>query len=240
MERVFLQDAYRQAIFAKVVAVQGNRVEFDRTLFYGETKTYGHLQASDRGHFFHGGAKTWVQRVVDRENRILHYVDGVPPEVGADARLHLDWERRFPLMRAHTALHLFLRALQETKAGEVLAPPEVVAGGQAKLHVRFKAYSPKLLADLVALVRSRVAENRPVTSRYVARDDLVHVATPQPHLDAIAPGEPSLRLVEVEGVCRYPCDGLHVRRTGEVGGFSMGDVLARREGHRLMLRVARE
>lgn len=241
VERVYLQDPYKQGLFAKVVAVAGNRVEFDKTLFHGESRAYGHPQAGDRGHFFHGGSKTWVQRVVDRENRVLHFVDGVAPEVGAEARLHLDWDRRFPIMRAHTALHLFLKALTEARAGEVVAPPEVVAGGQVKLVVRFKAYSPPVLAGLVGAVRERIKENRPVTTRYAAREDAERASDPQAFLDGSAPGEPTLRLVEVEGVCRYPCDGLHVRRTGEVGeGFSVGDVLPRREGHRLMLRVPRK
>ncbi|HWG90509.1 MAG TPA: hypothetical protein VNZ52_06620, partial [Candidatus Thermoplasmatota archaeon] len=204
VERVFLQDPYKQALFAKVVAVQGNAVEFDRTLFFGESKAYGHPQPGDRGHFFCGGAKTWVQRVVDRENRVVHYVDGVVPAVGAEARLHLDWDRRFPIMRAHTALHLFLEAFTAARAGELLAPPEVVTGGQVKVQVQFKAYSPKVLAGLVETVRARIRENKPLTVSYMPRDDAARIALPQPFLDAVAPGEPTLRLVRVEGGTAVP------------------------------------
>jgi misacylated tRNA(Ala) deacylase len=99
-------DAYLKEIYAAVVAVEGDRVALDETVFYAR----GGGQPADRGTLSWDGGEA---RIVDvrREKgeaggRIWHLLEGQTPPEGERVHGELDWERRHALMRAHTALHV--------------------------------------------------------------------------------------------------------------------------------------
>src|SRR5260221_4676180 len=101
-ELLFREDPYLKACDATIVAVHGDAIELDRTVFY----PLGGGQAGDTGRI-----GNW--RVLDTRkgpaggDAVLHVLEtGGAAAVGAKVELALDWERRHRLMRLHTALHL--------------------------------------------------------------------------------------------------------------------------------------
>ena len=101
-EPYFQSDAYLRAFDAAVTAVEGQDVALDATAFYpgggGQPNDVGALQA---------GGENWPVVAVRRQDgAIWHTVEGTPPQVGMRVQGTLDWERRYALMRTHTALHI--------------------------------------------------------------------------------------------------------------------------------------
>ena len=43
---------------------------------------------------------------IDADGDVLHRLDGPPPPTGAEVTGELDWNRRYMLMRYHTATHV--------------------------------------------------------------------------------------------------------------------------------------
>ena len=74
----------------------------DRTAFYAG----GGGQPSDTGPLEAGGKSYRVTRVTGRGGVIVHELEGDPPEAGTSVNGQIDWERRYQLMRTHTALHI--------------------------------------------------------------------------------------------------------------------------------------
>src|SRR5947207_15170230 len=98
---LFRDDPYLTSSEATVIALHGDAVELDRTVFY----PLGGGQAGDTGRIGH-----W--RVIDTRkgplpDQVLHVLEpGSNPTAGAKLEAQLDWERRHRLMRLHSALHL--------------------------------------------------------------------------------------------------------------------------------------
>ena len=108
-EYVFRSQSYLKSIDAKVTEVtpEGGIV-LDRTIFYaasgGQPNDTGRIVASD-------GRIVPIINVVHPEGdktRIVHApADGAPQLTAGDpVTLELDWDRRYRLMRMHTALQL--------------------------------------------------------------------------------------------------------------------------------------
>ena len=131
-ELLFREDPYLRACEATIVSVHEGAVELDRTVFY----PLGGGQAGDTGKL--GG---W--RVIDTRkgaDTVLHILEpGAAPQPGMKVEIEIDWERRYRLMRYHTALHLL---------GSIVKAP--VTGGRInddKAHLDFDIEMEKLVKD---------------------------------------------------------------------------------------------
>src|SRR5918999_4911496 len=98
-ELLFREEPYLKACEATVVAVSGDAVELDRTVFY----PLGGGQAGDTG-------KLGPWRVIDTRkgasgDSVFHVLEpGAKPAAGEQFQIEIDWERRPPLMRVHKGL----------------------------------------------------------------------------------------------------------------------------------------
>jgi misacylated tRNA(Ala) deacylase len=218
-ELLFRQDPYLRACDATVIAVHGDSVELDRTVFY----PLGGGQAGDTGRL--GERRVLDTRKTPAGDGVLHLVaPGANIAVGSTVRAELDWERRHRLMRLHTALHLL---------GAVVKAP--VTGGRIaedKAHLDFDIDMAALVASQIEvrlneLVRAGVATRATwiTDAELDARPELVKTMSVAPPR-----GEGRVRLLEIPGIDLQACGGTHVANTGEIGALKV--VRIRSEGKR--------
>src|SRR5260221_7407225 len=105
-ELLFREDPYLKACDATIVAVHGDAIELDRTVFY----PLGGGQAGDSGQM---RGRFGALRVVDTRkgpaggDSVLHVLEpGGAAAMGAKVALAAHWARRPRPMRPHIALHL--------------------------------------------------------------------------------------------------------------------------------------
>ncbi|HYR35812.1 MAG TPA: alanyl-tRNA editing protein [Burkholderiales bacterium] len=218
-ELLFRDNAYLKSCEATVVAVHGDTIELDRTVFY----PLGGGQAGDTG-------RVGPWRVVDTrkgpgQDQVLHVLEpGSNPAAGGKVELQLDWERRHRLMRLHTALHLL---------GAVVKAP--VTGGRIaddKAHLDFDIEMERLVKEAIEaqvneLVRTGTA-TRPLwitDAELDARPELVRTMSVAPPR-----GEGRVRLLEIPGIDLQACGGTHVADTAEIGALRVARI--RSEGKR--------
>lgn len=243
-ERLYLEEPRRKTALATVTGHASGGFLLDRTVFHAPLRGYHHDQPCDRGHVLAEGHKLKIDKVLwDDRGRLVHRTSGPLPPVGAKAQLHLDAPRRDLQARAHAAAHLLAAALVEQRA-ELLAPPRVVGGGEARLLARFRpadlahATPRELAARAVARAQQMADARVPVEARWATRDDAArHVAPHAPPLDDVMPGEPTLRLVRMGDACTMPCDAPLPENTREVGRLQLTLVQANRDGARVGARV---
>ena len=216
---LFRENPYLKACEATVVAVNGNAVELDRTVFY----PLGGGQAGDTG-------KIGPWRVIDTRkgasgDSILHLLE---PEAkltpGEKLEIAIDWERRHRLMRLHTALHLL---------GAVVKAP--VTGGRIgddKAHLDFDIEMEKLVKEEIeARLNELISSSCKTQARWItdaeldARPELVKTMSVVPPR-----GEGRVRLLEIPGVDLQACGGTHVKNTAEIGRLAVARI--RSEGKR--------
>lgn len=220
-EFLFRDDAYLKSVEAKVIAVteQGGIV-LDRTVFY----------ASSGGQPGDSGTLAWGDDRVLKVSTTIH-PDGdktaivhVPaegqdlPRPGDIVVAGLDWDRRYRLMRMHTALHLL----------SVVFPFPVTGGqiGEDKGRLDFDMPEvPENLDALEAQLNDMVAADHAVTTEWIsdaemaAKPDLIKTMKVKPPM-----GQGRVRLVRIGDIDLQPCGGTHVARTGEIGRLALGKI----------------
>jgi misacylated tRNA(Ala) deacylase len=216
---LFREDAYARECDATVLAVTAEGgIVLDRTVFYAQ----GGGQPGDVGAILRrDGAPLAVTNTVYGPDRatIVHLA-GVPGalEPGEAVTLRLDWERRHPRMRIHTALHLLSVVLPYPVTGGAIGEGE----GRLDFDIPEGGLDP---ADIAARLNALVARDAPVSERWItdaeldANPALVKTMSVKPPR-----GSGRVRLVEIEGIDLQPCGGTHVRRTGEIGRVTVTDV----------------
>src|SRR4030065_2655993 len=104
-KQLYLQDSYRRTFEATIQNVNGNEVILDQTIFHPLTGGV----ANDVGDLMVEGVKRKVLRVeINRATKeITHVLEDVSGlKVGDVVKGEVNWDRRYALMRLHTAAHL--------------------------------------------------------------------------------------------------------------------------------------
>jgi misacylated tRNA(Ala) deacylase len=236
-EPLYLSDAYRKSVTARVTALTGEGgIVLDRSIFYPR----GGGQPGDSGTLDWDGGRIAVAAAVKGEGGAIVLVPAEPvtlPPVGAEVGQRLDWDRRYGHMRIHTALHLL----------SVVIPLPVTGGavGADKGRLDFDMPdAPEDKALLEGRLNALVSRDLPVSEDWIteaeldAQPDLVKTMSVQPPR-----GAGRVRLVRIgEGanqVDLQPCGGTHVARTGEIGKLSFGKIEKKgRQNRRVTIALA--
>ena len=211
-ELLYLRDAEQREFDAEVLAVDGDRVSLDRTLFY----VTGGGQPHDTGRLTWAGGGAEVVEVSKVGSRVWHRVDGLAPPVGVAVGGTVDWERRYALMRTHTALHVLCGVIWN----EWAVP---VTGGNmeplsARMDFEFDPLPEGFGPRIEELVNAELALDRPIEVSFLPRsialadEDLIRTK-----VSLIPESVPEIRVVDIVGLDKQADGGTHVRSTGEVG-----------------------
>jgi misacylated tRNA(Ala) deacylase len=205
---LYLRDAYVTTADASVVAVDGDRVALDRTVFYPT----GGGQPHDTGTL--GAA-----RVVDVRkdgDLVWHTVDGPTPSLDDSVALTIDWDRRHVLMRTHTALHVLCGVIWNEWG-------TAVTGGNmeplsARMDFEFDPLPEGFGARVEQLVNDELAAAHPIEVSFLPREtavedeDLIRTK-----VNMIPTTVKEIRVVDIVGLDKQADGGTHVHSTDEVG-----------------------
>ncbi len=120
---LFRDDAYLKSATARVVAVHERGIELDRTIFYPQ----GGGQQGDAGTLVRANGERIAiadTRKGEALNSVLHIPAPAMPlaEPGETLTLEIDWQRRYALMRLHTALHVMSCVVVAPVTGGNISP----------------------------------------------------------------------------------------------------------------------
>jgi len=213
-ELLFRDDAYLRSTSARVRAVHERGVELDRTLFYPQ----GGGQVGDTGVITRAnGERISIvdTRKGEAHDSVLHVLDSASPrpEVGEPVLLAVDWERRYALMRLHTALHVLSCVVVAPVTGGNIAPDKARLDFDIDMSL---LDAEKIERQTNALIARGIAtETVWITDAELdARPELVKTMSVQPPR-----GAGRVRLLRIPGIDLQPCGGTHVANIGEIGAI---------------------
>ena len=220
-------DSYVRDFTTHVAAVQADqkRIVLDRTAFYpgggGQPYDVGTLAA---------GEQTLVVSKVERQgDDILHHVD-VEGDVLLSPRLHagcaitghVDWERRYRLMRTHTALHILCGVVWRDYGAQVTGGNMEPLKG--RMDFEFEALRQELVREIEAKVNEEVERGREVRVRQVPRAEAFQIPDLiRTKINLLPEGIEEIRTVEIVGLDLQADGGTHVANTQEVGPIRIVD-----------------
>jgi misacylated tRNA(Ala) deacylase len=217
-ELLYHADSYIREFDAQVTDVVDGGVVLDRTAFYPG----GGGQPCDLGKLTSEDGRWDVVKVKRVQGQIVHALDGESPPVGARVRGVLDWDRRYALMRTHTAMHILCGVIWRDYGASV-------TGGQMKpLHGRmdfeFEHMHRELVNEIEEKINVEVAAGRPVSTRILPREEAFQIPDLiRTKINLLPPHITQVRVVEIEGLDLQADGGTHVANTSEVGTLRIVD-----------------
>ena len=206
-------DSYLREFDATVTAVTAGGVVLDRSAFYPG----GGGQPSDTGVLGAGDELYAVKRVSRQDGRHVHQIDGPDrPEVGARLKGVLDWERRYQLMRTHTALHVLCGVIWRDYGAQV-------TGGNmepltARMDFEFERMSAEFAAEVEELINKEVEAARPVETLSLSREEAFKIPDLiRTKINLLPPAIKQVRIIDIVGLDLQADGGTHVANTSEVG-----------------------
>jgi len=219
-EFVFRTDSYARTLPATVTAItpEGG-VVLDRTIFYATSGG----QPNDTGTIAWDGGSIICSSVIHPDGDKAAIVHVPATEVhdlrpGQSVNLSIDWDRRYCLMRMHTALHLL----------SVVFPFAVTGGSVGDDKGRLDFDMPEVPQDLQALedeLNRLVAGNHEVTAEWITDAEMEQNANLIKTMKVKPPmGQGRVRLIRIGDVDLQPCGGTHVKNTSEIGPLKLGKI----------------
>src|SRR5215831_17223188 len=213
-------DSYIQEFDAMVVAVDEAKsaVACDRTAFYPG----GGGQPHDHGWLLAGGKTLAITKVARQNGQVWHTLDGALPAVGTTVHGRLDWDRRYKLMRTHTALHVLCGVVWRDYGA-------LVTGGnmeplQGRMDFEFEALRRELVQEIEAKVNSEVQQGHDVRVRVLPRAEAFEIPDLiRTKINLLPAGIAEVRTVEIVGLDLQADGGTHVANTREVGHIRVVD-----------------
>jgi len=231
-DEIFRADAYLKECTATVVALDGQGVVLDRTVFYPQ----GGGQAGDSGVLvLADGSELAIadtRKRKDEEGRPTHQISHVPADgqqhllmnikPGDSVTAHIAWERRHRLMRFHTTTHLLCHLVPQLVNGCS------ITADYARLD--FNMTDPLDKEWLTQGIAALVAAAHPVVLGSITDEELDANPALVKSMSVQPPrGTGRIRTVMIgaatadagrigQGVIDFqPCGGTHVANTAEIG-----------------------
>jgi len=212
-EAIYHSDSYLKQAKAKVVGINDDGgIVLDKTIFYPG----GGGQPPDQGKMLWTGYVARVEKVKKSGPEIVHYLAGPSPGVDQFVNCKIDWERRYQLMRTHTALHILCgviwRDFQAHVTGGNMEP------GTGRLDFELESMS----ADFAQIIEGRLNEEvkacRSITVRILPRAEAFQIPDLiRTKINLLPEGIEQVRTVEIAGLDLQADGGTHVANTKEVG-----------------------
>jgi len=234
---LFRDDFYLSTNEAVVTAVhEDGGIELDQTCFYatsgGQPGDTGFLERADGSRIALGPAVTGATKEI-----IIHRpLEGETfPIVGETVVAHIDWARRYRLMRMHTACHLL----------SVVCPFPITgaAVGEEDSRVDFDMTETIDRDEVTAKLMKLVEENHPIFVQWITDEELAA----NPGIVKSKNVRPPMGLGRVSLVCigenssvdSQPCGGTHVSETQEVGAIHIAKIEKKgKENRRFRIRFS--
>ena len=207
-------DSYLREFDATVVAVADKGVVLNRTAFYpgggGQPPDTGVLQAE--------GQEFRVRKISRSDGQLVHELEGTGTAAGTPVHGLIDWERRYQLMRTHTALHVLCGVVWRDYGAQV-------TGGDmkplsARMDFELEHMSADFAQEIEARINQEVEAARPIEIGALSRDEAFK--TPdliRTKINLLPPSIQEIRTVNVVGLDLQADGGTHVANTREVGAI---------------------
>lgn len=224
-ETLYLTDSYLKECDAKVIEANGKELVLDKTIFYPRgggqpTDTGSMIVSSPADPSIVLGLEFRVLNVYKKDGKIIHELDKESGAiVGTTVNCVLNWERRYKLMRSHTAAHV-LAATMNKETG-VLITGNQIEEDKVRFDFNFESFDRALFDGLVTKANELLKQDVAIKIYSLPREEAMKIEGVVKLAAALPPAISVLRIVEIPGIDIQADGGTHVRNVNECGQIEL-------------------
>lgn len=219
---LYQTDSYlknNQAIVTQIIPEE-KAIILDQTVFYPG----GGGQPSDSGHLLWKDKRLDIQKVKKSGEDVLFYLTAeseIPP-IGEVIECQIDWERRYQLMRTHSAMHVLcgviFRDYGATVTGGDMDPLK------GRMDFEFETMHKDLVVSIEEAVNREVEKSLPIRTAILPREEAFKIPDLiRTKINLLPEGIQYVRVVEIVGLDLQADGGTHVQNTSEIGKIRVVD-----------------
>jgi len=211
-ELLYMTDCYLREFDAVITKVDGKFIILDRTAFYpesgGQLTDTGKLVKTD-------GTEFKVVFAKKIEGDVSHEIDKEGLSIGDKVHGVLDWDRRYLMMRYHTAAHVLSTVIyNETNA--------TITGNQlgldkSRVDFDLELFNREQLSSYEAKTNAVLNKSLPVKIEIMPRDEAFKIPALVKLKKLLPETIKDIRVVSIEGFDQQACAGAHIGNLGEIG-----------------------
>jgi alanyl-tRNA synthetase len=213
-EMLYYKDQYMKVFEAKVLKVVGDDyVVLDKTCFYPE----GGGQPADSGYLTFGKTRSEVIDVEKVGKIIVHKLKGTVPKVGSMVKGSIDWDKRYSLMKNHTATHVIGGAARHVLGMHVWQYGTQKGIDSSRLDIsHYRRLSLEETQKIETLANEAILRNIEVETAWLPRNEAESRYGFRLYQGGAIPGK-EIRVVKTGDWDVEACAGTHLKNTGEIG-----------------------
>ncbi len=221
-EYLYHTDSYIKEFEAEIIKihVEENALIFNRTAFYPG----GGGQPCDHGEILIDEQRYEIRKVKTLKGEILHFVNGYVPDTSRDQKIKgvIDWERRYQLMRTHSAFHVLCGVIWHDYGASVTGGNMEPLKG--RMDFEFETMRSELVRDIEDKVNREIQKDHEIRANILQREkafkipDLIRTK-----INLLPPQISEVRTIEIVGLDLQADGGTHVRKTSEIGSIRITD-----------------
>ena len=213
---LYYEDAYLKEFEARVLKTlkidDRYGLILDRTAFYPT----GGGQPADTGVIKGKNGEIKVADVQMIDGSVVHSASEI--REGEEVKGAIDWDRRYTLMRNHTAAHLVAEAARRAAGTPMPIIGSAIDVDKARLDFAYKENLRPLLPEIEKIANNVVKEDRLVDVKTMKREEAEkYVESFHESLKTLPPLVQEVRIVEIRDWHACACGGTHLKSTGEIG-----------------------
>lgn len=212
-EALYMTDSYLREFDATVVEVGSKNIVLDKTAFYPS----GGGQPHDLGTIECGSKIFDIVNVTKISGKIVHEADSEGLSAGDKVHCIIDWDRRYKLMRMHTAAHI-IDAVLYKNAG-ALCTGNQLGVDKSRIDFSLDVIGKEKMQSFVDEANKIVQRKINVKIYFMKREEALKIPGIVKLAAAMPPNVEELRIVEIPQVDIQADGGTQVKNTEEIGAI---------------------
>lgn len=212
MEPIYMKDSYVKEFESQVKEVNDKKyIILESTAFYPNSGGQPH----DTGKMIAGDRVFNVVYVGKFNNRISHEVDREGLSSGEIVKCRVDWERRYMLMRCHTAAHIISRIIFDDSGAKITG--NQLGLEYSRIDFSLENFDRNRIEKWFVQANETVRKGLDVRTSFMSREELTANPELVRTMNLIVPESAErVRIVDITGFDQQACAGTHVRNTSEI------------------------
>lgn len=221
-ETLYQTDSYLQSIETNITVSDPEKhaVQLNKTIFYPG----GGGQPNDTGWITANEQQLDVIKTQKIGADIWHFIDPQQPlpNPGDIVLIKVNWERRYQLMRTHSAMHVLCGVVFRDYGA-------LVTGGnmeplEGRMDFEFETLSKDLVQVIEDAVNKEIQLGRPIHVKILPREEAFQIPDLiRTKINLLPPQIQEIRTIEIEGLDLQADGGTHVKSIQEVGQVKITD-----------------
>ena len=217
-EAIYWNESYCKEFESAVESVKDDKyVVLDKTAFYpvggGQPHDTGSLVRESDGQQF---PIVFVRKV---EGKIRHEIGMPGLKDGDKVKGIIDWERRYKLMRMHTAAHV-LSAVINRLTGSLVTGKQLDID-KSRIDFNLEKFDKCVAEQFIEEANKTIEQGSEVKTYSMPREEALKIPGMIKLAEKMPPAVSVLRIVEINSVDIQACGGTHVKEIKEIGPLKL-------------------